>query len=159
MTNNEPIGVELNLSFFPWLTPNTPDLGCFVRHDHDLEVDPLAQNVHFEVAPLEGGDFLPHQVYFRVQCGKAAFFQRCAIYRRDFFDLPSDSETPDFVLGGDFRPRPSDWLKYAPRSGLAIYFFQGHHRNPANADWVPEAAVGHSLDSRWREIRACNDNA
>jgi len=53
---------------------------------------------------------------------------------------------PDFVLGGDFTPRPSDWNRFPTQSGERFYWFFGQHRNPASASWEPDALVGHSYD-------------
>lgn len=128
-------------------TPNTPDLGCFVRHKHGFQSDgdwPLWA----EFAPwnLEDG-ILPHQAYFRVICGRAAFFQRVKVWMRPDLD-PSifNGVGPDHVLGGDFRPRPSDWLSFPPQSGNQTYWFRGEHRNPALTDWHADAAAGHKFD-------------
>jgi hypothetical protein len=132
---------------FPWITPDTPDLGCFVKHEHDLEIDPSAANIHFEMSPLVGGKFAAHQIYFRVQCGHASFFQRCTIYKRNFFDPPNPGDMPDYVLGGDFQPRPSNWAKFPVRNGLGVYFFMGQRRDPATPNWMADAAVGHSFDT------------
>jgi hypothetical protein len=53
---------------------------------------------------------------------------------------------PDEVLGGDFRPRPSDWIKFAPQLNTRRYWLMGEHRNPAVDRWEWDSAVGHSYD-------------
>jgi hypothetical protein len=70
-----------SISLFP--TPNAPDLGCFVRRKHELEIEESFNNIHLELNPSI--DFNPryHQLYFRVTCGEAAFFQRCLVLYED----------------------------------------------------------------------------
>jgi hypothetical protein len=53
---------------------------------------------------------------------------------------------PDFVLGGNFTPRPSEWNRYPTQSGERFYWFFGQHRNPANTTWQADSLVGHSYD-------------
>jgi hypothetical protein len=130
---------------------NTPDLGCFVRRKHEFEtetdVDP--QNVHIEFNPSI--DFSPpfHQTYFRIICGKAAFFQRCFVYMTPDAQVPPvvlQTRPPDFVLGGDFLPHPSEWSRFPTQGGERFYWFFGQNRNPANPTWQADALVGHSYD-------------
>ncbi|MDH3695173.1 MAG: hypothetical protein OER96_11455, partial [Gammaproteobacteria bacterium] len=107
-----------SISFFP--SPDTPDLGCFVRRKHELEIDEASQNIHVELNPSV--DFNPqyHQLYFRVACGEAAFFQRCLIYMTADLSIPAPNLLafpPDWILGGEYTPRPSDWQKYPTQFG------------------------------------------
>ena len=138
------------LDLFPFYSPATPDLGCFVERKHGLET--YGFHVYGEPSPWRiVGDqlvFLDHQCYFRVACGKAGHFQRCFVHMRganasitDVINMP-----PEFVLGGDFRPYPSDWLKYPVQQQGRTYFFSGHHRNPAGGSWQWDDAVGHTYD-------------
>jgi hypothetical protein len=53
---------------------------------------------------------------------------------------------PDFVLGGDFTPHPSEWNRYPTQSGERFYWFFGQHRIPATTPWQADALVGHSYD-------------
>jgi len=53
---------------------------------------------------------------------------------------------PDFVLGGNFTPRPSEWNRYPTQSGERFYWFFGQHRNPASTTWQADSLVGHSYD-------------
>jgi hypothetical protein len=53
---------------------------------------------------------------------------------------------PDWVLGGDFRPYPSDWLKFPPQTGEMYYFFSGEYRNPSQPNWELDGSVGHRYD-------------
>jgi hypothetical protein len=137
---------------FPWLTtPNTPDLACFVEHRHGFQVD---ANFHFwlEYAPWEFVNgvptYIPHQVYFRIKCGKASFFQRVRAWMAPLGTNPISllGVTPDWVLGGDFRPTPSDWVKFPVQSAPKDYWFGGEYRNPTQATWRWDASVGHSFD-------------
>jgi hypothetical protein len=138
------------LDIFPFWTPNTPDLGCFVTQKHGLETYNF--HIYGEPSPwvIVGGQlrFLDHQTYFRVKCGKAGFFQRCLVYMRGPNATVTDviGATPDWVLGGDYRPYPSEWFKYPPQQGGRTYFFAGEHRNPAETVWRWDDAVGHSYD-------------
>ena len=138
-------------SIFQFQNPNTPDLGCFVRRKHDFQTDPHVDflNVHVEFNPSI--DFNPshHQTYFRVMCGKAAFFQRCLVHMTVDAQIPPpilQNFPPDFVLGGDFTPRPSEWNRYPTQSGERFYWFFGQHRNPATNVWKADNLVGHSYD-------------
>jgi hypothetical protein len=138
-------------SILQFPNPNTPDLGCFVRRKHEFETDQDVdfQNVHVELNPSI--DFSPshHQVYFRVMCGEAAFFQRCLVYMTANVNLPPpvlQSFPPDFVLGGDYTPRPSEWSRFPTQTGERFYWFFGQHRNPAVSTWQADALVGHSYD-------------
>lgn len=133
--------------FFP--SPSTPDLGCFVERRHELRIEEGAGNIHVDLNPSV--DFHPnhHQVYFRVSCGEAAFFQRCLVYMRADLSIPPpllSSLPPDFVLGGDFRPHPSDWQKFPTQGGQRFYFFIGQHRDPAGDSWRADALTGHAYD-------------
>jgi hypothetical protein len=138
-------------SIFDFPNPNTPDLGCFVRRKHEFQTDSDVdfQNVHVEFNPSI--DFSPshHQMYFRVMCGEAAFFQRCLVYMTVNTQIPPpvlQNFPPDFVLGGDYTPRPSEWNRYPTQSGERFYWFFGQHRNPATSTWQADALVGHSYD-------------
>jgi hypothetical protein len=135
---------------FPFWTPDTPDLGCFVRQKHGLETYNF--HVYGEPSPWEisGGTlrFFGHQAYFRVKCGKAGFFQRCLVYMRGPSATVTDviGAPPEWVLGGDHLPYPSDWQKYPPQWEGRTYFFAGEHRNPAESVWRWDEAVGHVYD-------------
>jgi hypothetical protein len=135
---------------FPWWTPDTPDLGCFVRRAHELETYDF--HVYGEPSPwvISGGSlrYLDHQAYFRVKCGRAAYYQRCLVYMRGPSATITDvlGMTPEWVLGGNHRPYPSEWLKYPPQDDGRTYFFAGEHRNPAETAWRWDAAVGHTYD-------------
>ena len=138
-----------SITLFP--SPATPDLGCFVRRKHGFETDQDVDfgNVHVEFSPSI--DFAPrfHQCYFRVMCGDAAFFERCLVYMTSDASLPPpilESFPPNFVLGGDYRPHPSDWYSFPTQGGSRFYWFFGQFRDPANTFWQPDAAVGHSYD-------------
>jgi hypothetical protein len=142
-----PVDLEDLIATFPFGTPNTPDLGCFVRRNHEFQVDgefPLWA----EFAPWTTAEgIIPHQVYFRVICGRAAFHQRVKVWMRPELDpFIFGGIDPDHVLGGDFRPRPSDWTKSPPHRSNLSYWFRGEHRNPAAGVWGPAAAAGHSFD-------------
>ena len=138
------------LDFLPSWSPNVPDLGCFVERRHGLET--YGFHVYGEPSPWQiiGGQvrFFDHQAYFRVTCGKARFFQRCFVHMRGASATITDvlHAPPEWVLGGDFRPYPSDWLKYPPQQGGRMYFFSGHHRDPAGGGWRWDDAVGHTYD-------------
>lgn len=138
-----------SISLFP--NPNTPDLGCFVRRKHGFETDPDVdfENLHVDFNPSI--DFSPqyHQTYFRVSCGEAGFFQRCLVYMTTDATIPPpilQQFPPGFVLGGDYTPHPSDWVRFPTQSGERIYWFFGQHRDPATTVWQPDALVGHSYD-------------
>lgn len=135
----------------PWWTPNAPDLGCFVRNEHPFELD---ANFFFwaEFSPWQIVNdrliHIPHQVYARIKCGRAAFHQRV----RAWMTPPSTNPLsllgapPDHVLGGDHPPRPGDWVKFPVQQGEKLYWFAGEHRPPTDAVWRGDAAVGHSFD-------------
>lgn len=53
---------------------------------------------------------------------------------------------PDLLLGGDYRPYPSDWVRFPVQWGPKDYWFAGEHRNPSQANWERDASVGHSFD-------------
>ncbi|SOD41929.1 hypothetical protein [Nitrosovibrio sp. Nv4] len=136
-----------SISLFP--NPNTPDLGCFVRRKHELEIEEPFQNIHVELNPSI--DFNPryHQLYFRVTCGEAAFFQRCLVYMRTDLSIPPPNLIafpPDWILGGEYTPHPSDWQKYPTQSGQRFYWFIGQYRNPSVGSWTADALVGHTYD-------------
>jgi len=138
-------------SIFQFPTPNTPDLGCFLRRKHGFETDQDVdfENVHVEFNPSI--DFSPryHQTYFRVMCGEAAFFERCLVYMTNDVSIPPpvlQNFPPAFVLGGDYTPRPSDWNKFPTQSGERFYWFFGQNRNPSTSGWQADALVGHSYD-------------
>jgi hypothetical protein len=125
---------------FFFQTPNTPDLGCFVRQMHGFQVDgdfPFWN----EYAPGQA-----HQAYFRVKCGRASFHQMVKVWHRNFDGDVHSGNHPDWVLGGDFQPYPSEWLKFAPTTSSLPYWFRGEHRNPSQPNWAPDAAAGHSFD-------------
>jgi hypothetical protein len=133
------------------LFPNfaTPDLGCLVRRKHELEVELGSANIHVEFMPSIELQPRFHQTYFRVKCGSAAFFQRCLVFKTPGLDIPGpvlEDLPPDFVLGGDRTPGPSDWQRYPVASSDAVYWFFGQHRNPTTAQWRPDASVGHVFD-------------
>jgi hypothetical protein len=138
-------------SILQFPNPNAPDLGCFVRRKHEFKTDPDVdfENVHVEFNPSI--DFNPpfHQTYFRVMCGEAAFFQRCMVHMTADAQIPPpvlQNFPPDFVLGGDFTPHPSEWNRYPTQAGERFYWFFGQHRNPATTPWQADALVGHSYD-------------
>lgn len=143
----------MSVELFPrwFVTPNTPDLGCFERNDHGFHVDSTL-GFYYEYPPWEfvGGQpaFIPHQVYFRVKCGHAAFHQRVRVWMAPYGSNPIQllSTTPDAGLGGDHRPSPSDWIKFPVRSGATDYWFVGEYRNPSGGSWQRHASVGHSYD-------------
>jgi hypothetical protein len=133
------------------LFPNfvTPDLGCLIRRKHEVEVEPGSANIHVEFMPSIELQPRFHQTYFRVKCGSAAFFQRCLIYKTANLSIPGpilESHPPDFVLGGDQRPTPSDWQRYPISQSPAVYWFMGQFRNPAEPLWRRDAIVGHAFD-------------
>jgi hypothetical protein len=138
-----------SILLFP--NPATPDLGCFIRRKHEFETDQDVDflNVHVEFNPSI--DFSPayHQMYFRVMCGEAAFFERCLVYMTADASLPPpvlQNFPPQFVLGGDYTPRPSEWNRFPTQFGQRFYWFFGQNRNPATTTWAPDALVGHSYD-------------
>jgi hypothetical protein len=138
-----------SILLFP--NPATPDLGCFIRRKHEFETDQDVDflNVHVEFNPSI--DFSPayHQTYFRVMCGEAAFFERCLVYMTPDASLPPpvlQNFPPQFVLGGDYTPRPSEWNRFPTQFGQRFYWFFGQNRNPATTTWAPDALVGHSYD-------------
>lgn len=138
-------------SILQFPNPNTPDLGCFVRRKHEFEIDSDVdfQNVHTEFNPSIDFGPLYHQTYFRVMCGEAAFFQRCLVFMTTDLSIPPpvlQNFPPNFVLGGDFTPRPSEWFHFPTQRGERFYWFFGQHRNPATTTWHADAAVGHSYD-------------
>jgi hypothetical protein len=145
-----PEGIKMPIeaiSLFPSFA--APDLGCFVRRKHALEIELGNENIHYEFMPSI--DFQPsyHQVYFRVICGRARFFQRCFVYMPAGSNIPPsvlENTPPDWVLGGDYTPRPSDWFRYPTQKGERTYWFFGQHRNPMGGSWQADALVGHIYD-------------
>jgi len=84
----------------------TPDLGCFVRRKHGLETHPF--NIFTDFAPSIDLPVNRHQVYFRVVCGEAAFFQRAPVIKTVDTSIPGpvlESFPPDFQLERDSRRR------------------------------------------------------
>lgn len=131
---------------FQFWTPNTPDLGCFLRRKHGFRID-AEFRLWNEFPPWDANGYIPHQAYFRVVCGKAGFYQRAKVWMRQSLDpLILGGAMPDYVLGGDFRPSPSEWSKFSPQKGEMYYWFSGEHRDPAQANWHGDAVVGHSFD-------------
>jgi hypothetical protein len=133
--------------FFPNFT--TPDLGCLVRRKHDVEVEVGSANIHVEFMPSIELQPRFHQTYFRVKCGSAAFFERCLVFKTPDLSIPGpilQNFPPDFVLGGDQRPTPSDWQHFPVSGSPAVYWFFGQFRNPAESLWRPDAIVGHAFD-------------
>ena len=134
-------------TFFPDFA--TPDLGCFVRRKHDIEIEQGSANIHIEYVPSI--DFAPqhHQTYFRIKCGEAGFFQRCGVHRTNDFSIPGqilEHQQPDFVLGGDQRVYATDWLRYPVFSAESYYWFFGQYRNPGQQQWRPDSLVAHIYD-------------
>jgi hypothetical protein len=137
----------LDLSdLFPFWTPDVPDLGCFIRRKHELESYDFY--IWGEPAPWTAGRIITHQTYARVLCGEAAYYQRAKAVM-----LPGSSQMfdaviapPDFVLGGDFRPYPSEWVKWPVQSDDRMYWFLGEYRNPATTTWQHDRVVGHTFD-------------
>lgn len=114
-----------SIALFP--NPNTPDLGCFVRRKHGFERG--FRNIHVEFNPSV--DFSP------------------AYHQTPDTSVPPpvlQNFPPDWVLGGEYTPRPSDWYRYPTQSGERFYWFFGQNRNPAGAAWQADARVGHSYD-------------
>lgn len=127
--------------------PATPDLGCFVRRKHGLEIEPF--NIHVEFAPSIDQATPSQQLYFRVKCGEAAFHQRALVFMTTDASIPGpilQQFPPDWILGGDHRPFPSDWFRLPSQTGQRLYWFFGQHRDPNGGAWRPDAFVGHSYD-------------
>lgn len=144
MGSNAPL---LDLSdLFPFWSPDVPDLGCLVSRKHGLESYDFF--VFGEPAPWNASGIITHQTYARVICGEAAWFQRARAVMLSGSSSITDPifAPPDFVLGGDFRPYPSDWVKWPVQSENRMYWFVGEHRNPAGTTWQRDAMVGHSFD-------------
>jgi hypothetical protein len=136
-----------DISLFP--SPSTPDLGCFLRRKHGVQVDEWARNVHVDLNPSV--DFQPrhHQVYYRVVCGHASYFQRALVYMRSDLSIPGPvlaAFPPDDVLGGDYTPRPGDWRRFPTQTGQRFYVFLGQHRPPDATEWRADGLVGHGYD-------------
>lgn len=137
---------------FPWHpswfeTPNTPDLGCFQKQLHPFE-DNGDWGFWMEFPPWDANGYFPHQVYFRVTCGHAAFHERVLGWVAPSGSNPFQllQVPPDAGLGGDFTPRPSDWQKYPVQRGPKDYWFCGQYRDPAGGTWQRDALVGHRFD-------------
>ena len=96
-----------------------------MRSAHAFELD-YEFHMWEELSPVI---LSPHQVYFRIMCGEAAYFQRCHVYMSDMWVPPG--WPGDALLGGDQTPRPSDWEKFPVQARPRRYFFHGEHRNPA----------------------------
>jgi hypothetical protein len=128
-------------------TPDTPDLGCLVNRKHGFQEE-LAGPMWWEFAPWNTTEgVIPHQCYFRVKCGRARFYERVKVWMRPQLDsLIYNGIGPDHVLGGDFTPYPSDWVKFPVQPGNQMYHFRGEYRDPAQAQWRADAAAGHSFD-------------
>jgi hypothetical protein len=136
-----------NILLFP--NPDVPDLGCFVRRKHGFESNEFERNIHTELNPSV--DFHPshHQLYFRVQCSHAGHFQRALVKMTTDLSIPGpllENFPPDFVLGGDFHPQPTNWFKFPTQSGERFYWFFGQHRDPAGGAWQSDKLNGHSYD-------------
>lgn len=135
----------------PFATPNVPDLGCFKSRKHGFQ-DILEFPHWAEPPPWEFVNgvptYIPHQVYIRIACGEAAFYQRVSAWQADLSSPPPVllGVPPAWVLGGDHRPVPTDWVKFPVQQGPMNYWLFGQHRNPAQASWSQDAAVGHSFD-------------
>jgi hypothetical protein len=131
---------------YPFFSPDTPDLGCFVSVRHDFEVD---ESFLWPGYPpwttLDG--VLPHQCYFRVVCGNAAYYERIKVTMGGLDPLIYAGINPDYLLGGDFRPYPSDWFKFPPQPGNMTYWFRGEYRNPSQSNWSVDTAVRHKTDN------------
>ena len=141
---------------FPWFaTPNSPDLGCFKENKHEFEVDfsgGIMAGFWMEFPPWEfvngAPQYIPHQVYYRIKCGDAAFYQRIQAWMTPDGWIPPQfmNTPPDSGVGGEHRPTPGDWVKFSVQSGPKDYWFLGEHRNPDGGTWARDAAVGHSFD-------------
>ncbi|HEX2468991.1 MAG TPA: hypothetical protein VHK05_00255 [Candidatus Limnocylindrales bacterium] len=144
MGSNAPLlGIH---DLFPFWSPDAPDLGCFVSNKHGLESYNFF--VWGEPAPWNASGIITHQTYARVICGEAAYFQRARAVMLGGSSSMTDAifAAPDYVLGGNFRPYPSDWVKWPVQSDNRMYWFVGEHRNPATTSWQRDAMVGHSFD-------------
>jgi hypothetical protein len=106
---------------FPFWTPDTPDLGCFVNRKHGLETYDF--HIYGEPSPWQIVNdslrFLDHQAYFRVACGKAGFFERCD-------DTGSDRDFDDLIVEVAVVRRPFyfDHLVAAERNASALERFR-----------------------------------
>jgi hypothetical protein len=133
-----------------YYSPATPDLGCFVRNKHGFQVDGdfFIWNEYPPFDPATGR-ILPHQVYFRVKCGKAAHHQRVSVWMTPpgtSLPPPLIGQPPDYVLGGDFAAMPSGWLKFPVRTTDQGYWFAGEHKPANGTSWLRDFSVGHSYD-------------
>lgn len=131
---------------FPFHTPDVPDLGCFLEHRHDLQSYDFY--VWGEPSPWTLEGIIRHQTYARVICGEAGAYERAQVVMLDGSSTISDAlgSALDFVLGGDFRAQPSEWIKFPTQSENKMYWFVGAHRDPASVSWEPDAVVGHAFD-------------
>lgn len=82
----------------PWIFDCDPDLGFFIRRQHELMVD-NGVNIYAEVH--EGLS----QVCFRAAGGDAAFWQQCGVYISSDQTWRVPSGDPQWVLGGPFPAR------------------------------------------------------
>lgn len=85
-----------------------------------------------EPSPWNGGGIIPHQTYARVVCGEAAFYQRARVVMLGGTSSMFDAvvATPDFVLGGNLRPLPSEWIKFGVQSDNRMYWFRWRASHP-----------------------------
>lgn len=143
MAGNALLGLH---DIFPWWTPDVPDLGCFVSRKHELES--YDWNIWNEFSPWNAGGIITHQTYARVLCGEAAFYQRARVVMLGPSSDPfqANAAVPDYVLGGNHVPYPSDWVKFPVQSQERLYWFIGEYRNPATTTWRADARVGHTFD-------------
>ena len=84
-----------------------------------------------------------------MKCGKAAFHQRALVFMTVDASIPGpilQQFPPDWVLGGEHTPHPSDWFRFPTQTGQRFYWFFGQHRNPNGGVWRPDTHVGHSYD-------------
>jgi hypothetical protein len=131
---------------FPFWSPDAPDLGCLLSRKHGLESYNFF--VWGEPAPWNASGIIAHQTYARVICGEAAYFQRARAVMLGGSSTMTDAifTPPDHVLGGAFRPYPSDWVKWPTQTQNRMYWFVGEHRNPTTTTWQRDAMVGHTFD-------------
>ena len=144
--------LPVQLPFASTVTANTPDLRCLACQKYAFRSDGTFLRAEFAPWAVETG-FLPHLVDFRAKRGKASFFERVEIAMRLDFDSPIYAGIdPDFVLGGDIRPYPSDWRKFPLQRGNMSYAFRGVCRNPAHRTFalvVRRSIIKHPPDQLW----------